>query len=287
MGTIRVDTAELRKFAKTYYKRSDTFTEGGKSLQYAITLILNGMPMYDGRLHLEARSDSIDLNDQCQKFFDVFREDYDSLIKTAEDFEAVDGQTVKIFEDCGEDVSSKTYLTDLGLDTSLATKPTTVVNPDGSITTTTVEIVQYPDGGVAHIVTERTTYPDGSVHEKITITTVYHLNSESAESLNEDKKAIESAILLMGGLAVDLAVGGKVVELLTKSLDFLHEALPPDGQYAAGDTLTSTLVVETDYARDGTPLQQEVTNTTTLVDQNGQTKYSDTTGIDPTGALKP
>jgi hypothetical protein len=284
MGRIRVDTAELRKFARTYNNRSDTFTEGGKSLQYSITLLLNNMPMYDGRLHLEARSDSLVLNDQCQKFFDLFTEDSDSLINTAQDFEAVDGQTVKILEDCGDDISSKNYLIDLGLDQSLATKPTTVINPDGSVTTTTVEIVQYPDGGVAQIVTERTTYPDGSTHEKKTISTVYHLNSESAESLNEGKKIIEGAILFLGGLTIDLLIEG--VELLTLSLDALHEALPTDGQYAAGDTLSSTLVVETDYASDGTPLQQEVTNTTTLVDQNGQMKYTDTTGIDPTGALK-
>jgi hypothetical protein len=45
--------------------------------------------------------------------------------------------------------------------------------------------------------------------------------------------------------------------------------------------------METDYAPDGTPLQQEVTDTTTIVDKNGGTKYTETTGIDPTGYPKP
>ncbi len=280
---IKVDTEQLRAYAGGYKEHSETIGTSGEKSQNSIIMVASAMPDYDGRLQQAARPDALEIGNRCRILSKDFMDDSELLIRIAKAFEDIDGQTVKVIGDCG-DASSRTSLIDLGLDPNLATKPQTVTNPDGSVTTTTVEIIQYPDGSSTQIITERTTYLDGSVHEKKTITTAWQLDAETANAWNEGKKFFEGAILFLAGLSLDVAVEG--IEWLTLSLDAAHEVLPPDEMYADGDTVTSTLVVETDYAPDGTPLQQGVTNTTTVVDKNDVTKFSETTGIDPSGALK-
>ena len=59
----------------------------------------------------------------------------------------------------------------------------------------------------------------------------------------------------------------------------------PFQTYSGGDTVTRKSVITTTYLPDGTPALQDIKNITTDIDEHGNLKFEDKTGIDFTGAL--
>jgi len=270
---VQVDTDILRGFSKGYRTRADVFNQAGKSIQYAILSIIENMPEYDGRLQQAARADALDFHNQAMQFSAGFSDDSDLLLKTAEAFENVDGKTVRIFEECRGTISSACY-TDLqgASDTETSTYKYTITNSDGSITSITVV---------------RSTKSDGSVSEITTLTTIWTLDAFAAYRWNTEESNFSNAL---SGTFISIVTGGAgVPACLSTSIGILSgwvmAAIPYD-KYAGGDTVTNTVTIVTEYQPDGSPSSQEITNTTEITDKDGEQKFSDTTGIDPTGYPK-
>jgi hypothetical protein len=292
---IRVDTEKLREFSEGYYHRADSFNEAGKSVQYAIQLIINHCPDYDGRLQQAGRSDSLDLFNRCQYFFKWFRDDSDSLLKTAEAFEEVDGQTVKIFEEAQGITSRASFVDQYG--------------GDGLGITTTQTVVNNPDGSVSTITIVKTVNPDGSITTVTTIKTVKVLDAETASQWNKDtqKAEIILGIAVFGIIGVEAtalctAIGlsdviataaGVVVPGGIEAAIEIPKVDNPDRGWQPGDTITNTVIMVTteqpdlNLPIDQPPAAPDITNTTVVTDSSGNILTEDTTGIDSYGNLKP
>jgi hypothetical protein len=305
---IKVDTEQLRAYAGGYKEHSETIGTSGEKPQNSILMVVSAMPDYDGRLQGAARPDALEIGMQCRTLSNEFMDDSNMLIRIAKAFEEVDGQTVKVIGDC-QDTSSKACFIDQGGDPGLWIQPQTVTNPDGSITTTTSEVILNPDGSQSTVITVRTTYPDGTVKETKTIRTIKVIDSDTAAKWNQNAEDAKLYFTMAVAIALGFAADFYIVEALeATALAALAEALgfiadgtvetateklidalggaSPDRGWQGGDTITNTITVETTYAPDGTPTQQQVTDTTVVTDNDGTVVSSETTGIDPTGAPK-
>jgi hypothetical protein len=306
---IKVDTELLRSFAGGYKEHSTIIGKSGENSQNSILMVSGAMPDYDGRLQQAARPDAMEIGKQCRELSNGFMDDSDSLIRIAKAFEDVDGQTVKVLGEC-QDTSSKACFIDQGGNPGLWVEPGTVTNPDGSITSTTSQVIINPDGSSSTVITVRTTFPDGTVEEIKTVITERVIDSETADNWNQNT---EDAILyftmslsILLGFSAEFYIGLNLIPLigeglLTEAAGFLSDFVvdlgtektiesiakaTPERGWEAGDIITNTITVETSYAPDGTPIQQEVTNTTVITNKSGEIVSSDTTGIETTGALK-
>jgi hypothetical protein len=297
---IKVDTSILRSYSGGYKNHSTTIGSSGDKTKSSMILVSSAMPDFDGVLQKAAHYDAQEIGKQCKDLSDGFMDDSDLLIRIAKAFEDVDGQTVKIIGDC-QDLTSKACFIDQGGDPNLWIEPGKVLNPDGSITTTTSEVVINPDGSRSTLIIVRTTYPDGSVEETKTLRTEKVIDSETASKWNQNAEDVKFYfnLILSGslGLLTEIGVGlqiseelgfiaGKIVEFATDRATEGIQNSTPERNWEGGDTITNTITVKTTYLPDGTPIQQEVTNTTEVTDKTGEIVSSDTTGIQPTGALK-
>jgi hypothetical protein len=297
---IKVDTELLRSYSGGYKEHSAIIGKSGEKSQNSILMVANAMPDYDGNLQKAARGDALEMGKQCKELSAGFMDDSDSLIRVAKAFEDVDGQTVKILGDCQE-TSSKAYFLDQGGDPGLWGEPGTVTNPDGSITTTTSEVIVNPDGSRSTLITVRTTFPDGTAEETKTLKTERVIDSETAEKWNQNaedaKLYFKMSLSILLGFSAELYVGLNLLPLIGEGLaeaaGFLSDAIvdlgtektiesiadaTPERGWEGGDTITNTIIVETTYDRDGTPILEEVNNTTVVTNKSGEVVSSDTTG---------
>jgi hypothetical protein len=292
---IRVDTDNLREFSKGYSTRADGFNEAGKSIQYAIRRIMDHCPEYDGRLQQAARADSFDLYDRCRNFSKWFTDDSASLLKTAEAFEDVDGQTIKVFEEA-EGITTRASFVDL-------------YGTDGLGITTINRVVTNPDGSVSTIIVIKTANSDGSITTITTIETVKVLDAETAVQWNKDTQKAEFilGIALFGIIGVEatalctaLGLGAGIAEAAGIAVPGGIEAaieLPkvdhPDRGWEKGDIISNTITIETreqpdiNLPIDQPPATPDITNTTIVTDNEGNILSEDTIGIDSYGNLKP
>ncbi|MBN2085446.1 MAG: hypothetical protein JW748_09495 [Anaerolineales bacterium] len=300
---IKVDTEQLRILAKVYIARSGVVNDTWNSTKLTLDGIVRRMPAYDGRLQKAANQDVLDFTLRSRDFFTFFQDDSASLIKISEDFEIIDGQTVQILQDA--QITTRASLIDSEYDLGLSTQitETKVVNPDGSISTITVV---------------RTINADGSVTYRTTIATVLVLDAETAKRWNDEKSAGELVLgivvmgalgLASGGLAAEIgfAAGaspaaislankgaGLLIPGAAKLIVGLDGIYSPDRGWQAGDTITSTTTIVTTEPIDTpdtpipetSPLGPDITTTKVVTDKNGIVISEDTTGIDPSGALK-
>jgi len=95
MERIRVNTEELRQYSKVFESSADVFAEAGKDILY----VAAGLPSYDGQLSAPARAAALEINRQCQDIRDCYKNDAQSLAKTAQLFEDVDNQTINIMSE--------------------------------------------------------------------------------------------------------------------------------------------------------------------------------------------
>jgi len=292
---IYVDTEVLRDLSKSYLTRRNVFEQVGKSIQYAIQIVIDHMPDYDGRMQPAARNDALDFFTRCQNFSKGFGADSDLLLKTAEAFETVDGQTVRIIEECQGITSDACYIDHFG-DT-------------GIIVTTTETVITNPDGSTSTITVVRAKNPDGSVTTITTIKTVKVLDSKTAADWNQCDK-VRFAVLMGVSFAI---LGAEIPEILAGAgyialakaagyiLDFSQTGLdialllsPPPDNWAEGDIITSTTTIITNEPAvtpdtpipETSPLGPDITTEIVVTDSNGKIKSTDTTGIDPTGSPK-
>jgi uncharacterized protein YukE len=93
MARIRVNTEDLRSKAKDFESAADAFTKAGDDILAAAT----AMPSYDGQLSGPARKAGYEIQSGCREIKAGLAANAESLRKTAQAFEDVDNQTVKLF----------------------------------------------------------------------------------------------------------------------------------------------------------------------------------------------
>jgi hypothetical protein len=299
---IHVDTDTLRGFSKGYSTRAGVFTEAGNGIQFSILSIIDRMPEYDGRPQPAARADAIDIFNRCQEFYRGFTADSEFLLKTAEAFEEIDGETVHIFDECRGITSTACLIDAKG-------------NP-GLGTTTTQEAVVNPDGSVSTISIVKTINSDGSVTTITTIQTIKVLDAITADGLNKEEKDADIILgivvlgalgVVTGGLACEIAlaagstalaasnasaVAGVVVPGIVDGVMQIKGNHDPERGWQAGDTITNTVTIETTTPKDITrpeddiPPPSDITNATVVTDKDGTEISIDTRGMESTGSVK-
>jgi uncharacterized protein YukE len=90
MERIKVDTTVLREKSKVFETSAGVYAQAGSEL---LSLVAS-LPSYDGQLSGPARASALEINRQCQELHDCLLSDAQSLIRTAQAFEEVDGQTI-------------------------------------------------------------------------------------------------------------------------------------------------------------------------------------------------
>ncbi len=279
-NVIKVDTEQLRTLAKGYVTRSGVVNNTWNSTKLTLDGIIRRMPAYDGRLQKAVNEDVLDFSIRSRDFVTYFQDDSASLIKIAEAFEVIDGQTIQVLQDA--DDMTRASLVDaeknLGLSTSISKQ--VITNPDGSVSTITVV---------------RTINDDGTVTTTTYIHTVFILSAEVAKAWNEadaDIKAFFSWGIGIATLPLAPVYGG----ILTTAalVETLYENHNPSRGWQAGDTITmdSTIVTTEPLESPNTPLPEapvlgpDITTKTVVTDSNGTVLSEDTTGITPEGILK-
>jgi hypothetical protein len=275
---IKVDTEKLRATAKTYIARSDAVKNTWTANKFAIDLVMDHIPAsYDGKLTSSVRSDELDFTNRINGFSDWFQEDAASLIKTAEAFEVMDGQTVQILQDADDGIT-RASLIDSGVDLGLSTTITTEVieSPKGTLPKITITIT-----------TVRTINPNGTVTTTKTTQTVIELDKNTAADLNENKKNADTII----GFVIPTAVGfvNPILGLITKSVFTgiqLYKNHNPDRGFQEGDTITITTTVVTTDSLETLPSsnpigeEPEVTTTIVVTDSDGNIVSEEKTSND-------
>jgi hypothetical protein len=281
---IKVDTEQLRTMAKGYITRSGVVNDTWNSTKLTLDGIVRRMPAYDGRLQKAVNEDVLDFSIRSRDFFTFFQDDSASLIKIAEAFEVIDGQTINILEDCQGITSRASYIDQSG-DTE-------------SVVTSTKEVITNPDGSVTTITVVRIVNPDGSVNEIVTMETVWRLDELDAHIWNDRDREMTAIILgisssVLSAIAVSaLALSGGVALAIEIFTGLGITILPEFMNYESGDVVTKTVTIVTNYPPPiNSPISEpppspEITNTTVVTDSNGDIKFEDTTGIESTGTLK-
>lgn len=291
---IKVDTEQLRAMASGYAIRSNSVDVVKNNNAGTIQSIIYRMPAYDGRLQQAAKGDMLDFSKRADEFSNWFKEDSASLIKTAEAFEVIDGQTIQVFQDADE--ITRASLIDAGKNLGLSAKITTktITNPDGSITTITCV---------------RTINEDGTVTTTTTIKTVLVLDAKTAKDWTTAQKVGEA--ILIGGsflivgyevaaFATELELGFRAAQALSAGIKIIKIGatvggiLTPERGWKEGDAVTKTSTIVTTEPLDtpDTPIPEtpilgpDITTTTVVTDSSGTVLSEDTTGIGPTGILK-
>jgi hypothetical protein len=262
MGAIKVDTEKLRSFAKGYVSRSVVVKDTWRANKFAIDLIMDHIPVtYDVKLKNSVRSDELDFTNRINGFSDWFQEDSASLIKIAEDFEVIDGQTIQIIQGANDGIT-RASLIDAGKNLGLST-------------TITKQEVHNPDGSVSTVTVVRTINDNGTVTTTTTIHTVKGpIDATTADNWNKDEEKSK----IIGGLVVAAAltplnpIYGLVVAAGTAASEWYQVDHPQRG-WQAGDTITSdTTIVVTEPLEtppSPNPSSPEPEITTTVVVSNG------------------
>jgi hypothetical protein len=281
---IKVDTEQHRILAKGYVTRSGVVNDTWNSVKLTLDGIVRRMPAYDGRLQKAVNEDVLDFSIRSRDFFNWFQDDSASLLKTAEAFEVVDGQTIKILEDCQGITSRASYIDQSG-DTE-------------SVISSTKEVITNPDGSVTTITVVRIVNLDGSVNEIVTMETVWRLDDLDAHLWNDREREVAAIILgvsssVLSAIAVSaFALSGGVALAIEIFTGLGITVLPESMKYESGDVVTKTVTIETNYPPpNNSPISEpppspEITSTTVVTDRNGDIKFEDTTGIESTGTLK-
>ena len=89
---IRADTEKLKIHSKNFETSAGVFAQAGKE----ILALASGLPSYDGQLSSPARAAALEINRQCQGMHGYYAGDAQSLVRTAQAFETVDNQTIRI-----------------------------------------------------------------------------------------------------------------------------------------------------------------------------------------------
>jgi len=278
---IKVDTEQLRTMAKGYFTRSGVVNDTWNYAKLTLDGITRRMPAYDGRLQKAANQDVLDFSTRIRDFFKWFQEDSSSLIKIAEAFEYIDGQTIKVFQDAN-DLTRASMIdsgADLGENTTVISEVTK--SPDGSLTVTKTIV--------------RTKNPDGTVTTTTIVQIIQVLDAETAEYLNNAREKGE----IIGGIFVGLAtlpcswpVG--VLELALSAGHEWYQVDNPPRDWQAGDRITTTITTETtelpDTPDDINPLYTnsnsppDITIKTEVKDAGGNVVLEEKYKIDPSGA---
>ena len=281
---IKVNTEQLRTLAKGYVTRSGVIHDTWNSTKLILDGIVRRMPAYDGRLEKAVNADVLDFSIRSRDFFNWFQDDFASLLKTAEAFEVIDGQTIKILEDCQGITSRASYIDQSG-DTE-------------SVVSSTKEVITNPDGSVTTITVVRIVNPDEFVNEIVTMETVWRLDELDAHIWNDRNREMTAIILgvstsVLSAIAMSaLALSGGVALAIEIFTGLGITVLPESMNYEPGDVVTKTVTIVTNYPPpNNSPISEpppspEITNTTLVTDCNGDIKFEDTTGIESTGTLK-
>lgn len=151
MTCIRVDTAELTGKAKDFQSAADAFSKAGDDI-LAVALSL---PSYDGQLSGPARAAGYEIQRQSREVRDGLAGDAQSLNKTAQEFGAVDNQTI------GEFNRSLEYLSAAPLSSTYNTVPVSDDGGDGGPILTTP--FYNPNADINNTVAGTMTFlPDGA-----------------------------------------------------------------------------------------------------------------------------
>jgi hypothetical protein len=253
MSTIRLDTDDLKDKSSAFHSMANAFAQSGQSLLDAC----NVSTPY-ANLNALARGAGNEMHAGLQDLSRKFTEHAEFLKETAEVFERADQEVVA----------------------SIQSKNTDILNQ-----TSTQEVINNPDGSVTTITIQRVIFPDGTIIETATIITTWKLDDLTALQWNDRDSQLANAIIglcaIPLGLILEPAMGA-ILGLATVTMGMM-----PYETYAGGDTITRTTVITTTYLPDGTPALQDIKNTTTDYDKNGKLKFEEKTGIDSTGALSP
>jgi hypothetical protein len=298
-AVIKVDTEQLRAMASGYTIRSNSVDVAKNNNSGTIQTIVYRMPAYDGRLQQAVRGDVLDFNKRADEFSNWFKADSASLIKTAEAFEVIDGQTIQVFQQA-DDGLSRWSLIDSGIDLGLSTKVTskTIPSPDDVLpkTTTTITVV-------------RTINADDTVTTTTTITTVIVVDEKTAADWNTAQKVGEAifigGVFIFAGwelstLAAELELSALAAKALGAGLRVvgtgvtIEGILNPERGWKARDTITSTSTIVTTepLLSPDTPLPEtpvlgpDITTTKVVRDSQDHILSQDTTGVDSAGNLK-
>jgi uncharacterized protein YukE len=95
MGRIRVNTEDIKNKAKDFDSAAEAFKRAGDDILAAAM----AMPSYEGQLSGPARKAGYEIQKQTRELSIALAGNAESLRKTAQAFEEVDNQTVKLFEE--------------------------------------------------------------------------------------------------------------------------------------------------------------------------------------------
>lgn len=249
MERIKVDTTVLREKSKVFETSAGVYAKGGSEL---LSLVA-GLPSYDGQLSGPARATALEVNRKCQELHDCYLSDAQSLVKTAQAFEDVDGQTITVLNDNLAYIQEAPLIQKGDKSPGLAMMVPPEDSGDQGITITTYTRTEW-DGSITVITVEEQQLPDGTVITKYTQTNT-KVFSDIEVSLWDTYDVIRDALIDM--LAIYVFSGLSIVKVALTTLgltglskianDFLKFTSHDLPAIAAGDTriITTTGVIIT------------------------------------------
>jgi uncharacterized protein YukE len=273
MTRIRVNTEDLRNKAKDFDSAAEAFKRAGDDILAAAM----AMPSYEGQLSGPARKMGYEVQKQSQELSAALAGDAELLRKTAQAFEDIDNQSIKLLGEYSAILADSPIYGGPGGETDdgkggTHTEVTEIVEKDGSVTTITIT---------------RTVNPDGTITEVKTVKNSMVFDRTKQQEWNDEAKKIQYILSTIIALVMYIwapylkPVASLIMGRLFDAL-FKFYWTPT---YEEGDTMVTTLTTTTTEYPDGTRQWESTTSSYELTDRNGVVKNKGENTIDSTGAV--